>query len=224
MVGIIYISPSQNNFLEILNKNFPSSDRDAKETYSLGDFNINKYQNNKYIVHQNNTVCTKFASADAKKYHQFCTMHDLKQLIQCLTRVTWRTSTLFDCILASFPSRVYQKRVINVSLSDHQLIFCTRKISKFETGGAHKYIKFRSLKNYRVDDYQKSPRQLVFPNYEIFDAVNAVHPDFFQKIMTTVDKIAPFKIKRVKENTRKGFDGEVLEKLNSRYFSEIQKV
>ena len=75
MVGIIYISPSQNNFLEILNKNFPSFDTDAKETYILGDFNINKYQNNKYIVHENNTVCTKFTFADAKKYHQFCTMN-----------------------------------------------------------------------------------------------------------------------------------------------------
>ena len=81
MVGIIYISPSQNNFLEILNKNFPSFDTDAKETYILGDFNINKYQNNKYIVHEKNTVCTKCASDHAKKYHQFCTMNDLKQQI-----------------------------------------------------------------------------------------------------------------------------------------------
>ena len=24
------------------------------------------------IVHENNTLCTKFASADSKKYHQFC--------------------------------------------------------------------------------------------------------------------------------------------------------
>ena len=54
----------------------------------IGDFNINMYENNEYIVHENNTVCTTFASADAKKHHQFCTMHDLKQLIQCPTRVT----------------------------------------------------------------------------------------------------------------------------------------
>ena len=104
-------------------------------------------------------------------------MNGLKQQILCPARVTWRTSTLFDRILASFPSRVSQKGVINVSLSDHQLIFCTRKLSKFKTGGAHKYINFRSLKNYRLDDYQKSLGQLVFPNYEIFDDVNAVYPD-----------------------------------------------
>ena len=46
------------------------------------------YGNYKYIGHENNTVRTKFASADAKKYHQFYTMHGIKQLIQCSTRVT----------------------------------------------------------------------------------------------------------------------------------------
>ena len=53
MVGIIYRSPSQNNFLEIVNKNFPAVDTDAKETYILGHFNINMYENKKYIVHEN---------------------------------------------------------------------------------------------------------------------------------------------------------------------------
>ena len=71
MVGSNYRSPSQNSFLEILNKNFPSIDTDAKETYILGDFNKNMYENNKSFVHENITVCKKFAFADAKKYHQF---------------------------------------------------------------------------------------------------------------------------------------------------------
>ena len=73
------------------------------------------------------TVCTKFASADAKEYPQFCKMHGLKQLIQCSTRVTCSISTLTDHNLASFPSRVSQKGVINVGLSDHQLIFVNKK-------------------------------------------------------------------------------------------------
>ena len=47
VVGIIYSTTSQNNFPEILNKNFPSIDTDLKETYILGDFNINIYENNK---------------------------------------------------------------------------------------------------------------------------------------------------------------------------------
>ena len=58
--------------------------------------------------------------------------------------------------------------------------------------------------------------QLVFPNYEIFDDANAASSDFFQKLMTVIEKIALFKTKRVKGNTQKWFDGDVLEKLNSR--------
>ena len=149
------------------------------------------------------------------KIAQF-TMHGFKQLIQCPTRVTCSTSTLTDHILASFSSRVSEKRVINVGFPDHQLIFCSGKVSKFRTGGVHNCLNFCSLKNYRVDDYKKSLGQLVFPNYEIFGDINAVYSDFFQKIMTVIDKIARFKTKWVKGYTQKWFDGEVWERLNSR--------
>ena len=71
------------------------------------------------------------------------------------------------------------------------------------------------MKKYRVDDHKKSLGQLVFLNYKIFDNVNALYSDFFQKIMTVTDKIAPFKNKQVKVNIQKLFDGKVLEKLNS---------
>ena len=73
------------------------------------------------------TVSTKFASADAKKYDQFSTMHCSKQLSQCPTRVTCSTSTLTVHIVASSPSRVSQKEVVNRGLSDHQLIFLHKK-------------------------------------------------------------------------------------------------
>ena len=86
---------------------YPSIDTDVKETYILGDFNINMYENNKYIVYEKkNKVCTKFAYADAKKYHQYYTINGLKQPVQCPTRLTCSTSTLIDHISASYPSRV----------------------------------------------------------------------------------------------------------------------
>ena len=131
----------------------------------------------------------------------FCTMHSLKQLIQCPNRVTCCASTLIDHILASFPSIVSQKGVINVGLSDHQLIFCTQKNSKFKTGGVRKYINVRSLKNYRVDYYKNILWQKVFLTYEIFDDINAAYSDFFQKIMRVIGKVASFKTKRAKGNT-----------------------
>ena len=37
----------------------------VKITFILGDFNVKMYKNNKYIVHDNKTVCTKFSSVGA---------------------------------------------------------------------------------------------------------------------------------------------------------------
>ena len=68
---------------------------------------------------KDNTISSKFLSHDVKNYHPFCTLHGLRKLIQYLTRVTCSTSTLIDRILISVPSRVSQKGVINVGVSDH---------------------------------------------------------------------------------------------------------
>ena len=195
---------------------FEKVDLDKKDVYTLGHFSINMYHNNKYVVRDDNTISLKFLSHDVKNYHQFCSMHPLKRLIQSPTRVTCSTSTLIDHILTSAPSRVSQKVVINVGVSDYQLIFCTRKISKIKTGGGDKYLNFRSLKNYTADYYKETLKQVDFPNYENFGDVNEAYSNFFQKLMTVIDKIAPYKSKRVKGNTQKWFDGEVLEKLNLR--------
>ena len=183
-VRIMYRPPSLTNFLEILNMTFEKVDIDKKEIYILGDFNVNMYHNNRCIVRDDNTISSKFLSHDVKNYRQFCTMHGLKQLIQSLTRVTCSTSTLIDPILTSAPSRVSQKGVINVGVSDHQLIFCTRKISRIKTGGAHKYLNFRSLKNYTADYYKEALKEIDFPNNETFGDVNETYSNFFQKLVS----------------------------------------
>ena len=87
-VGSMHRPPSQTNFLEILNMTFESVDIDKKEIYILGNFNINMYHNNRYAVRHDNTISSKFLSSDVKNYHQFCTMHGLKQLIQSPTFIT----------------------------------------------------------------------------------------------------------------------------------------
>ena len=80
----------------------------------------------------------------------------------------------------------------------------------------HKYLNNRSFKSYTVDSYNEALKQLAFPNYETFDDVNGTHCSFFQKIMTVIDKIAPYRNKRIKGNTQKWLNDEVYEKLNPR--------
>ena len=45
------------------------------------------HHDNRYIAHDNNVIFSEFLSHDVKNYHQFCTMHGLKQLIQSPTCV-----------------------------------------------------------------------------------------------------------------------------------------
>ena len=88
----------------------------------------------KYIICKNNTLISRSVTNDARNYHQFWKMFSLKQIIKSRTRITCRNTSLIDHILASIPSQVSQHGDINVSVSDHQLIYCARKINKIKTG------------------------------------------------------------------------------------------
>ena len=169
-------------------------------------------QNNKYTLCDDNTISSKFLSSSIKHYHQFCTMHGLKQLIKSPTPVTCSTSTLIDHILASSPSRVSQKGAIDVRISDHQLIFYKWKISCLKTGRIHKYFNFGSFKKHTVNHHKEALKQLNFLNYKTFDDANGAYSNFFQKILAVTDKMTPY---RTQENTQKWIDNEVLEKFNA---------
>ena len=207
-VGTVYQSPNQTNFIKNPKKNFAKRDTANKETYILRDFNINLYHNGKYIIWKNNTLISRSVTKDARNYHQFYAMFGSKEIIKSSTRITCRNISLIDHIIASSLLRVSQHGVINVSVSDHQFIYCTRKINKIKTGGVHKSITFRSFKSCTDDAYKDDLKKFNFPNYE--------HSNFFQKVRIVVDSIAHFNIERVKANTQKWFDGENLENINTR--------
>ena len=118
-----------------------SSIRSRRNFYTVSNILRNLfplYHNGKCIICKNNTLMSRSVTNDARNYHQFCTMFGLKQIIK-LTHITSRNTSLIDHILASIPSQVSQHGVIHVSVFDHQLICCTRKINKIKTVYAHKH-------------------------------------------------------------------------------------
>ena len=214
-VGIIYQSPCQSEFLEIINTYFSKLDTNYNEIYILGDFNINLYLNNSYIFLKNNLLQSQSITSDIKKYYEFCTMFGLKQLIEVPTRVTCSSSTIIDHILASFPNRVSQQGVIDVGLSDHQIVYCTREISRIKRG-THKQIRCRSLKNYSAVIYEEALGKVDFPNYHNFDNIDDAYSNFIQKVMGVIDLVAPIKSRGIKQNSQEWFDGEVAENISVR--------
>ena len=97
-------------------------------------------------------------------------------------------SNNFDYILGHVADRVTKRGVLNVRLSDHHLIYWTRKISR-KGRDDHKEIKFSSFKNYTVDGYEKVLGEINFPNYENFDNVNNAYSNFVQKLMNAIGKV-----------------------------------
>ena len=134
--------------MEIFNENLSKVDTNNVETYILGDFNINLWQNGHYVFQKHNLLSCHSVPNDVKNYFDFCTMFGLKQLIESPTRITCSSSCIIDHILASFPDRVTQREILNVGLSDHQLIYCKRKITGIKTG-SHNQVTFCSSKLYQ---------------------------------------------------------------------------
>ena len=65
----------------------------------------------------------------------------------------------------------------------------------------HNQIRVRSLKNYTPELFREELTKINFPDYNIFSNANIAYLDLVEKTLNVVDKIAPFKDLRVKNNT-----------------------
>ena len=133
-VGTIYRPPNQSNFLEVLNESMNKIDSISNEIYILGDFNINFSLNDSYIFSKKIRKITNQFQVTSKVTMNIVLFFSLHHLIKVPTRVTCNNATIIDYILASYPETVTQQDIIDEGLSDHQLIFCTRNISRIKRG------------------------------------------------------------------------------------------
>ena len=204
LIGILYRPPDQSKFLDKLSTAISETDNfDAQEVYILGDLNINLINNQK---HTPNGI---------KRYKEFCSLNGLKQLLTLPTRITKTSTSLLDHVLTNSADRVSQFGAVDTGLSDHQLIYCTRKITRTKTN-VHKYIKTRSLKNYSQTLFLYKLRKVNFPDYSNFKDINNAYSDFTEKVTSVIDEIAPIKEIRVKNNSQDWFDAEINEEIERR--------
>ena len=77
-------------------------------------------------------------------------------------------------------------------------------------------MKFRSFKNYSVEDFEKSLISATFLNYENFDCIDKAYSDFIGKLMDVVNVSAPMRERRVKSHTQEWFDGGIAESISIR--------
>ena len=204
LIGILYRPPDQSKFVDNLSTSISQTcSFNVQEVYILGDLNINLINSQK---HTPNGI---------KRYKEFCSLHGIEQLLTLPTRITNNSSSLLDHILTNSADRISQFGIVNVGLSDHQLIYCTRKITRTRLN-THKYVKMRSLKYYSEDLYVKKLKEIDFPDYSNFKDINEAYSDFTGKVASVIDEIAPIKEVRVKSNSQDWFDAEINEEIERR--------
>ena len=207
-VRIFYRPPNSNDFLNLLSNSFQQIDLNKKEFYLLGDFSINLFQNGKFLLKENQSNQVKDPTSSLiSKYKEFCQSFFLTDII------------ILDHILTNCAEKVSQIGIIDVGLSDHQLIFCTRKIWRTRRN-MHNQIQTRSLRNYSAEKLTSTLRDIKFQNYDIFSDVSVAYADFTKKISDAIDNVAPTKTIRIKNNSQDWFDSEIAEaiKLREKYF------
>ena len=102
--------------------------------------------------------------------------------------------------------------MVDIGISDHQMIYCTRKLVRNKSG-IKKVIESRSLKNYSVDTYENALRDIDFPNYETFTDIDLAYSDFIGKLTKVIDTIAPLRKSKIKNNSQEWFDREVADQI-----------
>ena len=117
-------------------------DQEGKEIILVGDTNcdLTKTKADQPMVN------------DAKHLCNLYELFSLKQLIEEPTRVTLNTSTIIDHIATTCVRNIVDSGVLEVSLSDHYLVYCIRKFNGAVEKG-HKMIKTRKMKNFNEDAF-----------------------------------------------------------------------
>ena len=127
--------------------------------------------------------------------------------------MTTDTSTIINHILAGYRERVSQCGAKDIGLSDHQFIYCTRKISRIKRG-IHKQIKFRSLKYYTVDLFEQEPSKLNFPSYQNYNVINEAIMISFRKLWVLLIR-SHLQKRWVKQKLQQWFDGEIADEFKN---------
>ena len=113
-------------------------------------------------------------------------------MISVPTRITENTATLIDYVLTNLSHKITQFGVVELNLSDRELIYCTRKTTKFKSN-KHNELNIRSMKNYTAENFVEHLKKINFQNYKTYTSVNMAYLDFITKFIDVIDSLCPSK-------------------------------
>ena len=155
---------------------------------------------NKDIVLTGDLNCdlsTKNPKSDALL--SFCTSVNATQLITTPTRVTKTSSTIVDVVIVSNPNLVKTSGVMNLSISDHFLVYSVLnlKITKSDLPK----ITTRSYKKYSIEQFSEDISRIPWDTIDLIDTVDNKLDAFNDLFLTCLDQHAPVKTFRSKRTS-----------------------
>ena len=86
------------------------------------------------------------------------------------TRVTDPTATLLGVIIASNANQIREVKIIESSVSDHDLVYAILRLKKQRPKPV--YITTRSFKHYQPETFYADTEQVPWSVFDVFDDVN----------------------------------------------------
>jgi hypothetical protein len=164
LIGVCYRPPKHTDFFNVLERCcLDCNCFTNNEVIMMGDFNVDYSQ-----LHSH----TNPLHVSLKHY---MSMFGMTQIINTSTRITSTTSTILDLILISDPAKISQCGVLDIGLSDHQIIYCIRKCKKIPIN-RHNGVTLRSLKNYSKEIFEEKLHEV---DWQVVLDSNSVHEAFF---------------------------------------------
>ena len=91
-------------------------------------------------------------SVNATKYYfDIFEIYKLKQLITDPTRTTPYSCTLIDLCVTNAPSKITNAGIIELSISDHVLVYMTHKVHYKQISS--RFVQIRNMKNFNREKY-----------------------------------------------------------------------
>ena len=203
LTGVCYRPPKQGDFFDLLEQSCSQiNDFMEMEIVLMGDFNTNILQQDK-------------GTSLSESLNNFKCVFGLTQLITEPTRICDNSETIIDLIFVSDSLKICQSGVRAIGLSDHLLIYCTRKVHKMQIN-KHNTVHIRSPKHYTKEKFIDMLQEIDWTNVVECNQVEIACEGFISKFTGALDQIAPSKQIRIKQRTQPWMSSEILDLIKQR--------
>ena len=172
-------------------------DRTNLEFYLLGDMNCNFLDQSK-----SNSLSSVFD------------VYGLTQLLTEPTRITQTTKSLIDLCVTNTPDKISQSGVHHLGLSDHSMIYMTRKAKIERT--KYQFTKTRDFKQFNKIEFLKDLAKIPWLDLDNYSNPNDMWEEWKTLFFRCVDNHAPVKTRQATRKKSPWLSNEIVQNIRQR--------